>query len=252
MWAKQSARKGLIMISPWRIFCVCILSVLPGTLDRAEGQENGDHNKIEPPQSTMDQASYAIGISIGQDMRMKGIEIDVQYLVKGIADAILGNPPLLPLEQLNDSLQTFQREMAAKLEERRNVVGGKNKKEGETFLAENTKKDGVKTLDSGLQYEILQEGSGPTPTLNDQVQAHYHGTLISGEVFDSSVNRGQPAVFPVNGVIPGWTEALQLMKVGDKWRLFIPSELAYAERGAGPQIGPNAVLIFEVELLGIE
>lgn len=240
------------MMLPRQIVCVFILSGLMANLSQAEEQGEGSNNKIAPPQSTTDQASYAIGMSIGQNIRTQGMELEVQYLVKGMVDALLGNEPLLPPEQLKASLQTFQREMATKLEQQRQLLGPKNKQEGEAFLAENTKKKGVKTLPSGLQYEILQAGNGPTPTLNDKVRAHYHGTLISGEVFDSSVKRGQPSVFPVGGVIPGWTEALQLMKVGDKWRLFIPSELAYAERGAGQQIGPNAVLIFEVELLGIE
>jgi FKBP-type peptidyl-prolyl cis-trans isomerase FklB len=131
-------------------------------------------------------------------------------------------------------------------------AGAKNIKAGEAFLAENAKKDGVKTTASGLQYKVVKSGSGKTPGLNDTVKVHYHGTLIDGTVFDSSVDRGEPVTFPVNGVIPGWTEALQLMKVGDKWQLVIPAKLAYGENGAGGKIGPNSVLQFDVELLAIE
>jgi FKBP-type peptidyl-prolyl cis-trans isomerase len=139
----------------------------------------------------------------------------------------------------------------ARAEEKQNAVAGTNLKAGEAFLAANAKKEGVKTTASGLQYKVINSGTGPSPKLTDTVKVHYHGTLIDGTVFDSSVRRNMPVTFSVNGVIPGWTEALQLMKVGDKWQLVIPSKLAYGEQGP-PSIGPNSVLIFEVELLGIE
>ena len=140
----------------------------------------------------------------------------------------------------------------AKMQAKQAESGEKNLKAGELFLAENGKKEGVKTTASGLQYKVVKSGSGKTPAVTDTVKVHYHGTLIDGTVFDSSVDRGEPVTFPVNGVIPGWTEALQLMKEGDKWQLVIPSKLAYGENGAGGKIGPNAVLQFDVELLGIE
>jgi len=155
-------------------------------------------------------------------------------------------------QEIQETLKTFQQEMAAKQAEKTKQLAEINKKEGEAFLAENKKKEGVKTLPSGLQYKILTEGSGKTPKETDTVTTHYRGTLIDGTEFDSSFKRGQPASFTVNGVIKGWTEALQLMKEGSKWQLFIPSDLAYGDRGAGGQIGPHATLIFEVELISID
>jgi FKBP-type peptidyl-prolyl cis-trans isomerase FklB len=148
-------------------------------------------------------------------------------------------------------MTAFQKEMMAKREQAGKEAGAKNKVEGEAFLAENGKKEGVVTLPDGLQYKILKEGDGAKPKATDTVTVHYRGTLISGTEFDSSYKRKEPVSFPVNGVIAGWTEALQLMKVGSKWQLFIPSTLAYGERGAGPDLGPNATLIFEVELISI-
>ena len=159
---------------------------------------------------------------------------------------------MLSEEEMRTVMTAFQKEMAAKQAEMMKSQGEKNKKEGEAFLAENKKKEGVKTLASGLQYKVIKEGTGKTPKATDKVSTHYQGTLIDGTEFDSSYKRGEPATFPVNGVIPGWTEALQLMKVGSKWQLFVPSKLAYGEKGAGPIIGPNAVLIFTVELLAIK
>jgi FKBP-type peptidyl-prolyl cis-trans isomerase FklB len=149
---------------------------------------------------------------------------------------------------MQETMAVFQKEMMAKQQE----VATKNKKEGEAFLVENKKKQGVKTLPSGLQYKVIKEGTGKKPKLGDTVTAHYWGTLIDGTEFDSSYKRGQPANFPVSGVIPGWTEALQLMGEGAKWQLFIPSNLAYGERGAGAGIGPNATLIFEIELISVQ
>jgi FKBP-type peptidyl-prolyl cis-trans isomerase FklB len=153
---------------------------------------------------------------------------------------------------MQDTLRNWQTEMRNKRTEQQKVQGEKNKKEGATFLAENAKKPGVTTLPSGLQYKVLTPGSGKSPTSNDVVKAHYRGTLIDGTEFDSSYSRGQPFTSPVTRVIKGWTEALLKMKVGDKWQLFVPGDLAYGERGSPPKIGPNAVLIFEMELLGIE
>ena len=203
-------------------------------------------------ETTTAQASYGIGVSIGRQLKGDGLEVDIEALSQGLQDVFDGTKPRLTTAQIGAAIQEFQKQMAAKEADRKKVLSAKNKKEGTEFLAANQKKDGVITLDSGLQYKVLKKGDGPKPKVTDTVRTHYHGTLIDGTVFDSSVERKEPAVFPVGGVIRGWTEALQLMPVGSKWRLFVPSELAYGSRGAGADIGPNAVLIFDVELLGIE
>jgi len=192
--------------------------------------------------------SYIIGMDIGNNLKKQSIDIDPNILAKGVKDAFSGSQPLLTEQEIRETTMAFQKEMMAKQEE----VAKKNKKEGEAFLAENKRKEGVKTLPSGLQYKVIKAGSGKKPTLSDTVTTNYRGTLIDGTEFDSSYRRGQPVNFQVNGVIPGWTEALQLMEEGAKWQLFIPSNLAYGERGAGRDIGPNATLIFEIELLSIQ
>ena len=192
--------------------------------------------------------SYIIGMDIGNNLKKQSIDIDPNILAKGVKDALSGSQPLLTEQEVRETTMAFQKEMVAKQEE----VGKKNKREGETFLAENKKKEGVKTLPSGLQYKVIKAGTGKKPKLTDTVTTHYRGTLINGTEFDSSYRRGQTVSFQVNGVIPGWTEALQLMEEGAKWQLFIPSNLAYGERGAGRDIGPNATLIFEIELLSIQ
>lgn len=198
-----------------------------------------------------DKLSYTIGINVGKNMKQLPAEIDSENFLKGFKDALSGAKPVLSEEEMRTVMTAFQKEMAAKQTERMKVIGEKNKKEGEAFLAANKKKEGVKTLKSGLQYKVIKEGTGKTPKATDKVSCQYQGTLIDSTEFDSSYKRGEPAAFPVNGVIPGWTEALQLMKVGSKWQLFVPSNLAYGEKGAGPLIGPNAVLIFTVELVSI-
>jgi FKBP-type peptidyl-prolyl cis-trans isomerase FklB len=194
--------------------------------------------------------SYAVGLDLATSLKRNDIDVDAKALAAGIADGLAGKPALTEDEQ-KAALMDLQKSAMARMEEKQRAATGTNLKAGEAFLAENAKKDGVKVTASGLQYKVIKSGAGPSPKLTDVVKVHYHGTLIDGTVFDSSVRRNQPATFPVNGVIPGWTEALQLMKVGDKWKLFIPAKLAYGEQGPGP-IGPNSVLIFEVELLGIE
>ena len=210
-----------------------------------------DSNTAEPIvadielKTLVDKASYGIGLNIGRQFHLPGIEIKTELVARGLADAIAERTPLLSDEELKQSMLAFQQEIKVRQAE-------KNKKEGDAFLAANKTKDGVVTLPSGLQYTVLETGTGASPSKTDTVTTHYHGTLIDGTVFDSSVQRGQPSSFPVGRVIAGWTEALQLMKVGDKWRLFVPSELAYGAnpRPGGP-IGPDAVLVFEVELLSI-
>ncbi len=197
-----------------------------------------------------DKVSYGIGMDIGKSLRNQSIDVDPDLITRGIKDMLSGAKPLMTDQESRDTMMNFQKEMMAKQMERMKELGEKNKKEGEAFLAENKKKEGVVTLPSGLQYKVIKEGAGETPKATDTVTTNYRGTLIDGTEFDSSSRRGQPATFKVNGVIPGWTEALQLMKAGSKWQLFIPSNLAYGERGPR-EIGPNATLIFEVELLSI-
>jgi len=196
--------------------------------------------------------SYIIGLDIGKNFKRQAIDIDPDILNRGLKDGLSGNEPLLTEQEIREVTTSFEKELRARQEDLRKKLGEKNKVEGEKFLAENKKKEGVQTLPSGLQYKVIKAGTGRKPQLTDTVTTHYRGTLIDGTEFDSSYRRGKPASFPVNGVIRGWTEALQLMEVGSKWTLFIPSHLAYGERGAGTRIGPNATLIFEVELISIQ
>ena len=199
-----------------------------------------------------DKVSYSIGLDIGKNFKKQSMDIDPDLLARGLKDAMAGGKTLLTEEEVRTIMPAFQKEMQAKAEARAKELGDKNMKEGETFLAENKKKEGVVTLPSNLQYKVITAGNGERPKSSDTVTTHYRGTLIDGTEFDSSHKRGQPASFPVTGVIAGWTEALQLMPVGSKWQLFVPSNLAYGPRGAGQMIGPNATLIFEVELLSIQ
>ena len=199
-----------------------------------------------------DKVSYAIGMNMAKGLQRQSVEVEPDILVKGLKDVLTGNKPLLTEDEARTTLTAFQNDMRTKQQEKAAQAGSSNKKAGEDFLAGNKGKDGVITLPSGLQYKILKQGSGPKPSAADSVVCNYRGTLIDGTEFDSSYKRGQPATFPVSGVIKGWTEALQLMPVGSKWQLFVPSDLAYGDRGAGADIGPNATLIFEVELLSIQ
>ena len=200
-----------------------------------------------------EKVSYSIGLNIGKklgdDLKKQLIDIDPNLITKGIHDALVGAKPLLTDQEIQETMLAFQKEMMAKWEE----IGKKNKTDGEAFLAENKKKEGVKTLPDGLEYKVINAGTGKKPKADDTVTVNYRGTLINGTEFDSSYKRGQPTTFPVSGgMIKGWSEALQLMQEGAKWELFIPSNLAYGERGMGGVIGPNATLIFEVELVSIK
>lgn len=192
----------------------------------------------------LEKFSYALGMSIAGNLVQSGVTtVAPESFLEGMNDAMQGMVKMNPADAnriLEEFINRINREK-----------GAKNQEEGKKFLEENRKKEGVVELPSGLQYQVLTEGSGDKPAITDQVKCHYHGTLIDGTVFDSSIQRGQPAVFPVNGVIKGWIEALQLMKTGSKWRLFIPSELAYGQQGAGGVIEPDSTLIFDVELLEI-
>ncbi len=198
-----------------------------------------------------DKVSYAIGMDMANSLKKNEIEVDPAVLGQAFKDLLGGKKTLMTEEESRATLTSLQQEMQTKRQEKTKVQGEANKKEGATFLAENKKKEGVKTLPSGLQYKVISAGKGKTPKAEDTVTVQYKGTLINGTEFDSSYKRGQAATFPVNGVIKGWTEALQLMKEGDKWMLYIPADLAYGENGPGP-IGPNATLIFEVELESIK
>ena len=212
------------------------------------GQDTPNNALPAPGYKTnIEQASYAIGLNVGGSIKADGLELHVDALVQGIRDALANAEPRLTEDQISAALKEFQKVMEAKAK----AVAEKNLRDGRAFLAANKTKQGIKTLPSGLQFAVLKRGNGPSPKLTDTVQTHYHGTFIDGTVFDSSVERKEPATFPVGGVIRAWTEALQLMQVGSKWRLFVPSELAYGPKGYPPDIGPHSVLIFDVELLGI-
>lgn len=223
---------------------ICLAAVCVASLGLAQDKPQLKDQK--------DKASYSIGYDIGETFKKQKIEINIDTMVTGLKDALAAKEAALSKEERDKTLQAFQKEMMEKQVAASKEAGVKNQAEGEKFLAENKKKDGVKTTASGLQYKVIKEGSGASPKETDTVVTNYRGTLIDGTEFDSSYKRNEPATFPVNRVIKGWTEALQLMKPGAKYQLFIPPSLGYGERGAGQLIGPNATLIFDVELLSIK
>jgi FKBP-type peptidyl-prolyl cis-trans isomerase FklB len=237
----------------------------PANTQQASTPKTGTNSPAQPGQpapakgpdgfelkTDKEKASYAIGMNIGQNLRRQSDMIDAAIVERGMKDALAGDKTLMTEAEAKASLMALQNTMRKKQEEQVQQIAETNKKEGDTFLAENRTKAGVVTLPSGLQYKILSEGTGPKPTATDSVVCNYKGTLLDGTEFDSSAKHGGPATFPVNGVIKGWTEALQLMPVGSKWQLFVPSDLAYGQRGAGGGIAPNSTLIFEVELVSIK
>lgn len=199
-----------------------------------------------------DSLSYSLGAQIGESLKLGVDDIDLSVLAKGLRDAATGQEKLCSDEDIRKNVMKFQKVMRTKFQEDQKRRGEASKAEGEKFLEENKKKEGVVTLPDGLQYKVITPGSGPHPKATDQVVVNYRGTLIDGTEFDSSHDRGQPATFRVNQVIKGWTEALQLMSPGAKWEVYIPSDLAYGAHGAGQKIPPNSTLIFEVELLEIK
>ena len=206
-----------------------------------------------PFKTNKEKASYALGMNVGTSLHRQSVDIDPDLFAQGLKDAISGKKPLITEEEGRAALTQLQNDVRTQQAQRMKEEGNANKKAGDAYLAANKAKPGVVTLPSGLQYKILKEGTGPKPTATDTVECNYTGTLINGTEFDSSAKHGGPAKFPVNGVIKGWTEALQLMPVGSKWQLFIPSDLAYGERGTPDgSIGPNSTLVFDVELLSIE
>lgn len=201
---------------------------------------------------TKDKVSYSIGLDIGSTLKKQNIDVNTDTLFAGLKDALTGAKPQMTEEQMKETMAAFSKELRDKQMAAMQEATQKNASVGQKFLAENKTKPGVKTTASGLQYKVLKEGSGPSPKETDTVVTNYRGTLINGTEFDSSYKRNEPVTFPVNGVIKGWTEALQLMKKGAKYQLFVPAELAYGPRGAGQDIGPNETLIFEVELVDIK
>ncbi|MCZ6628070.1 MAG: FKBP-type peptidyl-prolyl cis-trans isomerase [SAR324 cluster bacterium] len=201
--------------------------------------------------SEAEKTSYAVGLSVGKNLKRQGIEVEIGPLMRGINDVLRGKKPRLTPQEYQTTMRALGERQRARQQKTRQAASGKNRQQGQAFLARNKKRKGVVTLPSGLQYRVLRKGRGPMPKASDTVVTHYRGTLIDGTEFDSSYARGKSATFPVGGVIRGWTEALQLMRKGAKWKLFIPSHLAYGERGSGRKIGPHAALIFDIELLDI-
>jgi len=228
---------------------VAHLVLSAGLLTLAAWQTTAAESELNDPKSKL---SYGIGMNLGQQFRNEEMDIDLDLMLRGIKEAMAGQPLLMTETEMRNTLQAHMRDAQARRQERRRVLAEKNQVEGEKFLTENKTKQGVVTLPSGLQYRVIQEGSGDSPKSNDVVTVNYRGKLVDGTEFDSSYSRGQPAEFPVNRVIRGWTEALQLMKPGAKWELTIPSNLAYGEGGSGSRIGPNALLQFEVELISFK
>ena len=204
------------------------------------------------PETLAERASYAIGLDMGNNVKQMGGDLDLDVLIRGLRDALGEQEPQMDQQEIAQVMQEFFQQLQEANAAQQQELMETNRQEGEAFLAENRSKEGVTETPSGLQYEVLTQGDGPSPNATDVVSVHYEGRLLDGKVFDSSYERGEPATFPLNGVIAGWTEGVQLMKVGSKFRFYIPGDLAYEERGAGADIGPNATLIFDVELLAIE
>ncbi len=202
-------------------------------------------------QSTREKVSYCLGLETGRDLQRKFNDMDIELLRKGFEDAITNNNPKLNQEEIQSIMQALRSQIEAQQRQFYAKLSEQNRKEGEAFMENNKMQEGVVTLKSGLQYKVLSSGTGAKPTPADVVSVHYRGSFINGTIFDSSYERGKPQVFPLNRVIPGWSEAIQLMRVGDKWQIVIPHYLAYGEAGFGNEIGPNTTLIFEMELIGI-
>ncbi len=231
------------------VICLIVLVVLLPLLSLATDQERPAATELK---SFAEKISYVLGREIGHSFKESPVEIELDIFIQGMTDSLQGGKSLLDADETNQIKQEFSRQVQERRQTQMAALSQKNRADGEAFLATNKNKEGVITTASGLQYKVLKKGDGPKPQNNDKVTVHYRGTLLDGTEFDSSYKRGKPATFQVNGVIRGWTEALQLMNVGSKYQLFIPSDLAYGTRGAGRKIGPNSTLIFDVELLGIE
>jgi FKBP-type peptidyl-prolyl cis-trans isomerase FklB len=222
---------------------VLTLSLLPVASCAAEAPDLEDEKQ---------KLGYSVGYQVGDDFRRQGLRVDPELVVEGVSDALAGSEPLMTREAMRQTLTELRQQAAAAEEQQREEQARKNLAEGKAFLAENAEKEDVRTLPSGLQYQVVSEGEGDPPAAADAVTVHYRGTLIDGNEFDSSYGRGSPNTFSLDQVIPGWTEGVQLMRPGAKYRLFVPPELAYGERGGGPEIGPNSTLVFEIELLSVQ
>ncbi len=221
-----------------------------GTQQPAQPAAPTPANTAGKPESLEDRASYSIGLNLGRSLKTNDVKANTDLIVKGLLDGLAGQQ-LLTDQEMQATMQEFQQQLQTQQEAKQKATGEKNKTEGEAFLMKNKERSGVKTTASGLQYEVLTEGTGAQPKATDTVTVNYKGTLMDGTVFDSSYDRGEPATFVLNQVIAGWTEGVQLMKVGSKYKFYIPAALGYGERGAGGVIGPNAPLVFEVELISI-
>jgi FKBP-type peptidyl-prolyl cis-trans isomerase FklB len=206
----------------------------------------------DKPDTLAERVGYALGHNMGANMQQQGLDMDVEAMIRGLRDGLAGGEPVLSQEEMQAAVQEFQGQMMAKQQEMAAAALEENRAAGASFRETNGAREGVRTTESGMQYEVLTEGTGSIPAASDRVSVHYRGTLVDGEQFDSSYDRGQPATFPVTGVVKGWQEILQIMPVGSKWKVVIPPELAYGERGSPPVIGPGSTLVFEIELLGIE
>ena len=231
------------LVAPFTLILLAALATLPASAVAQGGK------KLT---SLKERASYAIGLNIGNSLKKQQVDIDIALIQQGLKDGVTGNKPRLSNEEIRLALTELRANVEKSEALRRQKSGSKSMEEGKIFLANNKKKKDVVTTKSGLQYRVIAPGKGKSPTASDTVTTHYKGTLINGTQFDSSYDRGEPASFPVKGVIAGWTEALQLMKPGAKWELVIPAHLAYGERGAGRDIPPNAVLVFQIELISIK
>lgn len=222
-----------------KVFTIAVLSMLAFTASAADSKYKTQKERL----------SYAVGVQMGSSLKQQGItDLDAKVVGQAIADVLAGSEFKVSQQDMQAAITAYQQEATSK----RNAEASKKKSEGDKFRAENKKRKGVKELANGIQYEVLTAGKGDKPKKTDTVTVHYHGTLIDGKVFDSSVKRGKPATFPLNGVIKGWQEVVPLMPVGSKWKVVIPPELAYGERGAGGSIGPNETLVFEIELIEIK
>lgn len=235
-----------------RHLAIASLLALGASAAVAQDQPAAPSQQAPLPLETLTQkASYVLGHDIGSNIKAQGLTLDIAVFLRGMAEGLEGAANRLTPEQVEATMTEYQQVVMAEQEQKFKTEAEANLRAGEEYLKANALKEGVVVLESGLQYKVINSGNGPSPTLEDNIRAHYHGTLTDGTVFDSSVQRGEPAQFPVGGVIRGWVEVLQKMKVGDKWIVYIPSDLAYGPQGAGGVIGPNQVLVFEIELLEI-